>query len=209
MQPQKPSHSDEHLKKLVTKYKYKKHQEQVICQDKQSQETEQTVCEGQESPSTQCCNRQPGKPGMKNKDMWSKAPATETKSSLCSDKQYQSTGCFKKFTISDNIQSPVRPKYTDDKNCQFMWPVKPKSVMQLAKPAVYEDTRKMQSNPKKRIQMQFNQMNASSIEKVQSQCVPKKCKKMQPVMCPVKKLSPDVTSTAKVQAQKRNITVNI
>ena len=42
MQSQKPSYSDEWLKKPVTKnkYKYKKHQEQVLCQDKQSQETE-------------------------------------------------------------------------------------------------------------------------------------------------------------------------
>ena len=40
MQPQKPSYSDERLKKPVTKYryKYKKHQEHIICQDKQSQE---------------------------------------------------------------------------------------------------------------------------------------------------------------------------
>ena len=184
MQPQKPIYSDEQLKKPVTKckYKYQKHQEQVICQDKQIQETEQTVCEGQESPSTQCCNRWPVKPGMKHKDVWSKEPSAETKSSLCSDKLCQSTRCFKKFTRSDNIQSPVRPKYTDDKNCQFMWPVKPKSVAWLAKPAVYEDTRKMQSNPKKRIQMQFNQMNDSSAEKVQPQSMPKKCKKMQPVM---------------------------
>ena len=99
---------------------------------------------------------------------------------------------------SDNIQSPMRSKYTDDKNCQFMQPVKPKSVVWLAKPAGYEYTRKMQSNPRKRIQKQFNQMNDSNIEKVQSQCVPKKCKKIQPVMQPVKKLSPDVTSTTKV-----------
>ena len=211
MWPQKPSYSDEQLKKPVTKYKYKyqKHQEQVICQDKQSQETEQTVCESQESPSTQCCNRQPVKQGMKNNDVQSKEPATETKSILCSDKQCHSTRCFKKFTRSDNIQSPVRPKYTYDKNCQFMQPVKPKSVVWLAKPAVYEDTRKMGFKPNKRIQMQFNQMNDSSIEKVQSQCAPKKCKKMQLVMQPVKKLSPDVTSTTKVQAQKRNINVNI
>ena len=55
MQPQKPSYNDEQLKKPVTKYKYKKHQEQVICQDKQSQETKQTVYEGQESSSIQCC----------------------------------------------------------------------------------------------------------------------------------------------------------
>ena len=134
------------------------------------------MCEGQENPSTQCCHRCPVKPGMKNKDMWSQKPATETKSGLCSDKQCQSTGCFRRFTKSDNIQSPVRPKYTDDKNCQFMWPVKLKRFVQLAKPAVYEDTRKMQSNPKKRIQIQFNQMNDSSIEKVQSQVMPKKCK---------------------------------
>ena len=59
MWPQKPSYSDEQLKKPLIKYKHKhqKHQEQVICQDKQSQETEQSVCEGQESPSTQCCQR--------------------------------------------------------------------------------------------------------------------------------------------------------
>ena len=63
IQPQKPSYSDEYLKKSSTKYKYmyKKHQEKVICQDKKSQKTEQTVCEGQESSSTQCCNRQPVK----------------------------------------------------------------------------------------------------------------------------------------------------
>ena len=123
---------------------------------------------------------------MKNKDVQSKAPATETKSSLCSDKQCQSTRCFTKFARSDSIQGPVKPEYTDDRNCHFMQPVKPKSVVQLAKPAVYEDTRKMQSNSKKRIQIQFNQINDSSIEKVQSQCVPKKPKKMQPVMHPVK-----------------------
>ena len=168
MQPQKPSYSDKQFKKpdKKYKYKYKKHQEQVFCQDKQSQETEQTVCEGQESPSTQYCNRQPVKPGMKNKDVWSKELATETMSSLCSDKQCQSTRCFKKFTRSDNIQqSPVRPRNTDDKNCQLMLPVKPKIVVQLAKPAVYENTRKMQSDPKKRIQMQFKQMNDSSVER--------------------------------------------
>ena len=67
-----------------------------------------------------------------------------------------------------------------------MWPVKPKCVVWLAKPAVYENTRKMQSDPKKRQQMQFNQMNDSSVEKVQSQCVPKKPKRIQPVMQPVK-----------------------
>ena len=167
------------------------------------------MCEGKESPSTQCCNRQPVKPGMKNKDMWSKEPATETKSSLCSDKQCQSTRGFKKFPRNDNIQSPMRPKYTDDKNFQFMWPVKPKSVVWLDKPAVYEDIRKMQSNPRKGIQMQFKQMNDSSVEKVQSQCMSKKCKKMQHVMQPVKRMSSDVTSTTKVQAQKRNKNANI
>ena len=145
---------------------------------------------------------------MKNRDVQSKEAATETKSSLCSDKHCPSTKGFKKFTRSDNIQSPVRPKYTDDKNCQFMWPVKPKSV-QLPKPAVYDNKRKMQSNPKKRIQMQFNQMNYSIIEKAQSQSMPMKSKKMQPVMQPVKKLTSDVTSTTKVQAQRRNININI
>ena len=114
---------------------------------------------------------------MKNKDMQSQEPATETKSSLHSNKQCQSTRCFMKFTKSDNIQSPVRPKYTDGKNSQFMWPVKPKSVVWLATPAVYDETRKMQSIPKKGIHMQLNQMNDSSIGKVQSQCMSKKCKK--------------------------------
>ena len=80
----------------------------------------------------------------------------------------------------------------DDKNCQttqsyHTWPVQPKvNRMWSIEPAVYSNTRKMQSDPKKRQQMQFNQMNDSSVEKVQSQCVQKKPKKMQPVVWPVK-----------------------
>ena len=91
MWPQKPSYSDVQLKKPTLKYKYKKHEEQVTCQDKQSQETDQPVCEGQKSPSTQCYNRWPVKPGMKNKEVWLRKPATETKPSLCNDKKFQST----------------------------------------------------------------------------------------------------------------------
>ena len=37
-----------------------------------------------------------GKPVMKNKDVWSRKPTAETKSSLCSDKNCQSTRCIKK-----------------------------------------------------------------------------------------------------------------
>ena len=140
------------------------------------------MCEGQGSSSTQPCDRQPVKPGMKNKAVWSKGPATETKSSLCSHKQCQSKRCFKNFTRSDNIQSPVRLKCTNDKNCQFMHPVKPKSVVQLAKSAVYENTRKMQSDPKKRIQMQSNKMNDSSVERCSLRRGQEKSKKIQPVM---------------------------
>ena len=115
---QKPSYSDVWLKKSALKYKYKKHHEQVICQDKKTQETDQFVCEGQKSPSTQFYNRQPVTLDMKNKDVWLRKVATETKSGLCNDKQCKSTRCFKKFTRY--TQSPVRPKYTDDKNFQFM-----------------------------------------------------------------------------------------
>ena len=103
----------------------------------------------------------------------------------------------------------MRPKYTDDKNHQFVWPVKPITAVCLAKPAVNENTRNMQSNSKKRTQMHLNQMNDSSIKKVQSQYMPKKCKKMQSVMWPVKKPSSNVTSTTKGQAQQENINVNI
>ena len=80
----------------------------------------------------------------------------------------------------------MRPKDTDDKNCQFMQPVKPKSVVGLAKPAVYENTRKMQSDPKKRIQMQSNKMNDSSGERCSLRRGQEKSKKMQPVVQPVK-----------------------
>ena len=80
----------------------------------------------------------------------------------------------------------MRPKYTDDMNCQFMWPVKSKSVVWLAKPAVCTNTRKMQSYPKKRIKMQSTKMNDSRFEEVQSQCRQEKPKKMQPVMQPVR-----------------------
>ena len=59
----------------------------------------------------------------------------------------------------------------DDKNCQsaqFMQPVKSTfSDGQLTEPAIY--TRKMQSDPKKRQQMQSPQTEDSSVEKVQSQ----------------------------------------
>ena len=69
MQPQKPSLSDEQLKKPATMYKYKKHQEEIICYDKQYQETKQSVCEGKKCPSTQCSDRQPVKPVIKHKDV--------------------------------------------------------------------------------------------------------------------------------------------
>ena len=91
------------------------------------------------------------KPVMKNKDVQSREPAKETNSSLCNDKNCQSTRC-KKFTRCVNTKSPVRPKFNDDKNCQsvqFMWPVKPNSDVQLTEPAAYSNTRKMQSDPKK------------------------------------------------------------
>ena len=156
MWPQKPSVSDEWFKKPATMYKqkYKKYQKQVICYEKQCQETKQSVGEGKKCPSTQCSDRWPVKPVMKNKEVWSREPATETKSSLCNDKNCQSTRCFRKFTRCVNIKSPVIPKPSDDMNCQsvqFMQLVKPNSVVQLIKPAVY--TRKMQSDPEKRKQM--------------------------------------------------------
>ena len=90
-----------------------------------------------------------------------------------------------------------------------MYPVKPKSIVWLSKPAVYENTRKMQSDPKKRIQMQSNKMNDSSVERRSLRSGQEKSKKMQPIMWPVKSLSSDVTTTTKVQAKKRNININI
>ena len=98
-------------------------------------------------------NMQPQKPSYS--DEQSKKPVTKYKHKykkhqeqvICQDKQSQeteqivcegqerpstqcqSTRCFKRFTRSDNIQCPVRPKYTDDKSCQFMWPLKPVSVV--------------------------------------------------------------------------------
>ena len=79
----------------------------------------------------------------------------------------------------------MRPKPSNDKNCQsvqFMWPRKPNSVVQLTEPAVYLNTRKMQSE---RPHMQSTQVNDSSVEKVQSQSRSMKPKKMHPVMWPV------------------------
>ena len=77
----------------------------------------------------------------------------------------------------------------DDKNCQttqsyHTWPVQPKvNRMWSIEPAVYSNTRKMQSDPKKRPQMESTQMSDSSVKRLQSnQSV---SKKMQPVMPPV------------------------
>ena len=129
MQLQKPSLSNERFKEPATmyRYKYKKYPEEVIHCDKQCQETEQSVCKGQKCASMQCSDRQSVKPVMKNKDMWSRKPATETKSSLCRDRYCQSTRCFKKATRCLNTKSLEKPRCKDDKNCQlpqFMWPVK-------------------------------------------------------------------------------------
>ena len=72
MQPQKSNLNQEQLKKPDAMYKYKnrKHQEEVILYDRQCQETKQSVCEDRRCPSTQCSNRQPVKPVMKN--VWSR-----------------------------------------------------------------------------------------------------------------------------------------
>ena len=171
MQSQKPrlvmSSSRNHPQ--CTSVSNKKHQEEVICYDKQCQETKQSVSEGKKCPATQRSDRQPVKPVMKNKDVQSREAATETQSCLCNDKNCQSTRCIKKFTRCFktftrcvNTKSPVRPRPSDVKNCQsvkFMWPVKPNSDVQLTEPAVYSNTRKMQSDPKKGQQVQSTQMN--------------------------------------------------
>ena len=133
MQPQKPILSYEQFKKPATmyKYKYKKHQE-VIHYGKQCQETKQSVWEGRKCPSTQCSDRQPVKPVMKNKDVQSREPATETKPSLFRVRNHQSTRCFKKATKCLNTKIPEKPICGDDKNCQspqFMRPEKPNNAM--------------------------------------------------------------------------------
>ena len=119
MQVQKLTLNHEQFKKPATvyKYKYKKHQEEVIHYDKQCQETKQSVYEGKKCPSTQCSDRQPVKPVMKNKDVWSREPATEIKSSLCRDRYCQFTRCLKKATKCSYTKSPEKPRYGDDKNC--------------------------------------------------------------------------------------------
>ena len=73
MWPQKPSFSDEWFKISATifKQKCKKREKQVIYYDKQCQETKQSLCEVKRCPSTQCSDREPVKPVMVNKDMWS------------------------------------------------------------------------------------------------------------------------------------------
>ena len=181
MKSQKPSLREEWFKKPATmyKYKYKKHQEEVICYDKQCQETKRSVCEGKKCPSTQCSDM---KPVMKNKDVWSREPATEAKSSLYRDSYCQSTRCFKKATRCSYTKSPQKPICGDDKNCQspqFVRPKKPNNAMQLKHPAV--NKRKMQSDPEKRQHMKASQKEDSSFKEVQSHRRQMKPKRMQPV----------------------------
>ena len=71
---------------------------------------------------------------------------------------------------------------------QFMWPKKPNNSMWFKQPAVY--TQKMQSDPKKMQQIQALHKEDPSIKEVQSQRRYVEPKKMQPVMQPVKKMSP-------------------
>ena len=53
---------------------------------------------------------------------------------LCSDKNRQSSRYFKN-------KSPVRPMYGHDKNCQSMWPKKPRNhMLSVTKPSVMEQS---------------------------------------------------------------------
>ena len=57
-----------------------------------------------------------------------KKPVTKPNSSLCRDRNCQSTRCFKKATKDLYTKSTEKPRCGDDKNCQssqFMWPEKP------------------------------------------------------------------------------------
>ena len=183
--PQKPSLKDKQFKKPATMYKYKKYQGEVIFDDKKHEALKKTVCEGKNCSFTQSSFMQPVKSAIQNEDLQLRQPATKSSSSLCSDKNYHSTRCFKKIT-----RGPMRLMCGDDKNCQTtqssnMWPVWPTfNHMQLAEPARCFNTNcyKILSNPEKRQQIQSTHVSISSIEKVQSQRRSMKPKKMQPVM---------------------------
>ena len=78
-----------------------------------------------------------------------KKPVTKPNSSLCRDRNCQSTRCFKKATKDSYKNSTEKPRCGDDKNCQssqFMGPEKPTNAMQIKYPAA--NTRKMQSQRK-------------------------------------------------------------
>ena len=99
-------------------------------------------------------NIRPQKPSWNHK--WSRKSATGTKSSLCRDRNCQSTRCFKKATKCLYTKSLEKPRCGDDKNCQspqFMRPEKPNNSMRLKYPAT--NTRKME----------YTQMRDSSVKK--------------------------------------------
>ena len=127
---------------------------EAVCADKKCQATK---CYKKVAKNCQITNMQQLKSEM---DMQSKEPAMQSSFkkkhiSLCKDKNCQSTWCYGK-------KSPVRPVYSNDKNCQEipnvqMRPKKPLSLMQsvtkisvmwLPKPAMEQSTYKLNKDNK-------------------------------------------------------------
>ena len=118
-----------------------------------------SLCKGRKCPSTQCSDRQPVMPVMKNKDMQSREQQ-QKQNQVSVRQELSSTRYCKKATRCLNTKITKKPICGDDKNCQspqFMREDKPNNAMWLKQPAMH--TRKMQSNPMKRQQMQVPRKN--------------------------------------------------
>ena len=103
---------------------------------KPGQPTYKQVLQNKNCSNNNIANMQLQKPSLNQENM--KKPATKPKSSLCRDRNCQSTRCFKKATKCLYTKSPEKPRCGDDKNCQspqFMRPEKPNNAMQLNYPA--------------------------------------------------------------------------
>ena len=99
---------------------------------KPDQENYKEVLQNKNCSNVNIVNMRPQKPSWNHE--WSRKPATGTKSSLCRDRNCQSTRYFKKDTKHFYAKSPVKPRCGDDKNCQstqFIRSEKPNNAMQL------------------------------------------------------------------------------
>ena len=93
MQPQKPRSCELWSKQPAIKYKKSKQKKFKQVYEEEDQKSQDSLYSEKKCKETKVVHKQSVKLGMKNKVVWSRESAT--KSSLCNDRNCQSTRCYK------------------------------------------------------------------------------------------------------------------